>query len=74
MLQVNLQVAAALDPNMLNGLRLGLDGEHQFVNAGLAVSLCSTWLQRTGHVEIPHHINSVYPTHHSFTNGYFVFF
>ncbi|XP_057523741.1 folylpolyglutamate synthase-like isoform X3 [Amaranthus tricolor] len=57
-LNVNLQVAAALDPNMINGLRLGLDGEHQFVNAGLAVSLCSTWLQRTGHVEIPHHINS----------------
>ncbi|CAO2817139.1 unnamed protein product [Amaranthus hypochondriacus] len=57
-LNVNLQVAAALDPNMLNGLRLGLDGEHQFLNAGLAVALCSTWLQRTGHVEIPHHINS----------------
>ncbi|CAO2817140.1 unnamed protein product [Amaranthus hypochondriacus] len=73
-LNVNLQVAAALDPNMLNGLRLGLDGEHQFLNAGLAVALCSTWLQRTGHVEIPHHINSVYPTHHSFTNGYFVIF
>lgn len=57
-LNVNLQVASPLDPNMLNGLQLGLDGEHQFVNAGLAVALCSTWLQRTGHAEVLHHINT----------------
>lgn len=59
LLQVNLQVASPLDPNMLNGAHLGLDGEHQFVNAGLAVALCSTWLQRTGHVDVPYHINTV---------------
>ncbi|XP_057523081.1 folylpolyglutamate synthase-like [Amaranthus tricolor] len=57
-LNVNLQVVSALDPNMLDGGQLGLDGEHQFLNAGLAVALCSTWLQRTGHVEIPYHINT----------------
>uniref|UniRef100_A0A803N514 Folylpolyglutamate synthase n=1 Tax=Chenopodium quinoa TaxID=63459 RepID=A0A803N514_CHEQI len=57
-LNVNLQVASPLDPNLLNGLQLGLHGEHQFVNAGLAVSLCSTWLQRTGHVEVPYLLNT----------------
>ncbi|KAL2932366.1 Folylpolyglutamate synthase [Bienertia sinuspersici] len=57
-LNVNLQVASPLDPNVLNGLQLGLDGEHQFVNAGLAVALCSTWLQKTGYVEIPYHVNN----------------
>lgn len=57
-LNVNLQVASPLDPNLLNGLQLGLDGEHQYVNAGLAVALCSTWLQRTGHVEVPYHVNT----------------
>lgn len=50
-LNVNLQVAPPLDRNSLQGMQLSLDGEHQFVNAGLAVALCSTWLQRTGHVE-----------------------
>ncbi|CAK9135670.1 unnamed protein product [Ilex paraguariensis] len=51
-LHVHLQVAAPLDANLLNGLHLGLDGEHQYLNAGLAVALCSTWLQRTGHLEV----------------------
>lgn len=51
-LDVNLQVADPLDPTLLSGLHLGLEGEHQYVNAGLAVALCSTWLQRTGHVGI----------------------
>ncbi|XP_074279795.1 folylpolyglutamate synthase-like isoform X2 [Silene latifolia] len=54
-LNVNLQLASPLDPHLLNGSRLGLDGEHQLVNAGLAVALCSSWLQRTGHVDIPCH-------------------
>jgi len=49
---VNLQVALPLDANLLNGLKLGLVGEHQFLNAGLAVALCCTWLQRTGHQDI----------------------
>ncbi|XP_056176547.1 folylpolyglutamate synthase-like [Syzygium oleosum] len=51
-LDLNLQVAPPLDANLLNGLKLGLVGEHQFLNAGLAVALCSTWLQRTGHQDI----------------------
>lgn len=48
-LDVHLQVTASLSVNSLNGQHLGLDGEHQYLNAGLAVALCSTWLQRTGH-------------------------
>ncbi|CAK9169157.1 unnamed protein product, partial [Ilex paraguariensis] len=51
-LDVHLQVAAPLDINLLNGLHLGLDSEHQYINAGLAVALSSTWLQRTGHLEV----------------------
>ncbi|KAL5567603.1 hypothetical protein UlMin_024178 [Ulmus minor] len=60
-LDVNLKVAPPLDANLLNGLKLGLEGEHQYVNAGLAVALCSTWLQRTGHVGFMHteHMNSL---------------
>ncbi|GMH15374.1 hypothetical protein Nepgr_017215 [Nepenthes gracilis] len=54
LLNVNLQVAPPLDFNLLNGLQLGLDGEHQYVNAGLAVALCSTWLHRNGHLEYPY--------------------
>ena len=38
-----------LDVKLLNGLRLGLEGEHQYLNAGLAVVLSSTWLKRTGY-------------------------
>ncbi|XWS56625.1 hypothetical protein CRYUN_Cryun09bG0102400 [Craigia yunnanensis] len=48
-LNVHLQVAHPLDARLLNGLKLALEGEHQYLNAGLAVALCSTWLQRTGH-------------------------
>jgi folylpolyglutamate synthase len=51
-LDVHLQVAPPLDANLLNGLKLGLEGEHQYLNAGLAVALCSTWLQRSGHLEV----------------------
>ncbi|KAK4436589.1 Folylpolyglutamate synthase [Sesamum alatum] len=51
-LDVNLEIAAPLDPSLMSGLHLGLEGEHQYMNAGLALALCSTWLQRTGHVGI----------------------
>ncbi|KAH7853533.1 hypothetical protein Vadar_003682 [Vaccinium darrowii] len=51
-LNVQLKVAPPLDVKLLNGLCLGLDGEHQYLNAGLAIALCSTWLQRTGHIEV----------------------
>ncbi|KAI6671182.1 hypothetical protein NL676_006067 [Syzygium grande] len=51
-LDVNLQVTPPLDANLLNSLKLRLLGEHQFLNTGLAVALCSTWLQRTGHQDI----------------------
>ncbi|RXI08894.1 hypothetical protein DVH24_023038 [Malus domestica] len=58
-LDVPLQLVRPLDPNMLNGLKLGLEGEHQYVNAGLAIALSSTWLQRTGHLEYPEHSTSL---------------
>ncbi|RZC46033.1 hypothetical protein C5167_038979 [Papaver somniferum] len=48
---VALQVAHPLDSSLLNGLQLGLQGEHQYINAGLAVALCRTWLQKMGHYE-----------------------
>ncbi|XP_075669337.1 folylpolyglutamate synthase-like isoform X1 [Castanea sativa] len=51
-LGVHLEVVPPLDANLLNGLKLGLEGEHQYQNAGLAVALCYTWLHRTGHLEI----------------------
>ncbi|XP_042753511.1 folylpolyglutamate synthase isoform X2 [Lactuca sativa] len=51
-LDVNLEVANMLDSKLLNGLHLGLAGEHQYINAGLAIMLSSTWLQRTGHLEL----------------------
>ncbi|XP_026435242.1 folylpolyglutamate synthase-like [Papaver somniferum] len=50
-LEVALQVAHPLDSSLLNGLQLGLQGEHQYINAGLAVALCRTWLQKMGHYE-----------------------
>ena len=37
--------------HLSDGLELSLAGDHQFVNAGLAVSLCKCWLQRTGNWE-----------------------
>lgn len=47
-----LQTANQLDGSLLNGLNLGLAGEHQYVNAGLAIMLSYMWLQRTGHFEV----------------------
>ncbi|XP_073221428.1 folylpolyglutamate synthase-like [Cicer arietinum] len=49
-LNVPLQVARPLDAKLLNGLTLGLEGKHRYLNVGLAVALCSIWLKRTGHV------------------------
>lgn len=40
-----------LDAKLLNGSRLALGGEHQYINAGLAIALCSTWLKMNGHLE-----------------------
>ncbi|XP_048321640.2 folylpolyglutamate synthase isoform X2 [Ziziphus jujuba] len=50
-LMVPLEVAQPVDHKKLKGLELSLAGDHQFVNAGLAVSLCKCWLQRTGNWE-----------------------
>ncbi|KAL5546442.1 hypothetical protein UlMin_006129 [Ulmus minor] len=50
-LLVPLEVSTALDHKKLDGLELSLAGDHQFINAGLAVSLCKCWLQRTGNWE-----------------------
>ncbi|KAJ4845286.1 hypothetical protein Tsubulata_015096 [Turnera subulata] len=47
-LMVPLKVVAPLGCKQLDGVNLGLAGDHQFHNAGLAVSLCRCWLQRTG--------------------------
>ncbi|KFK35117.1 hypothetical protein AALP_AA5G238200 [Arabis alpina] len=43
-LEVNLQVVEPLDTSH----KLGLQGEHQYLNAGLAVALCTTFLQEIG--------------------------
>ncbi|XP_048236266.1 folylpolyglutamate synthase isoform X2 [Ricinus communis] len=50
-LMVPLQVVTPLDYKKWEGLKLSLSGDHQFTNAGLAVSLCKCWLQRTGNWE-----------------------
>ncbi|KAJ6756436.1 FOLYLPOLYGLUTAMATE SYNTHASE-RELATED [Salix purpurea] len=50
-LMVPLKVVEPLDSNVLNGLKLSLSGDHQLSNAGLAVSLCKSWFQRTGNWE-----------------------
>ncbi|CAM8886144.1 unnamed protein product [Rhodiola kirilowii] len=47
-LQIPLEVASPLDPTILKGVKLGLSGDHQFINAGLAVSLTKRWLLNTG--------------------------
>ncbi|GMH20180.1 hypothetical protein Nepgr_022021 [Nepenthes gracilis] len=46
-LMVPLEVVPPLSCQKLNGLKLSLAGDHQFVNAGLAVALCKSWLQCT---------------------------
>ncbi|XP_041994934.1 folylpolyglutamate synthase-like [Salvia splendens] len=64
-LGVNLQEAEHLRPS---DLHLGLEGEHQYINAGLAVALCSTWLQRTGHVGM-NNLNQNTPVPEKFIRG-----
>lgn len=46
--EVPLEVIAPLDPEILGDHKLSLCGDHQFINAGLAVSLCKSWLKSTG--------------------------
>ncbi|KAK6124747.1 hypothetical protein DH2020_041513 [Rehmannia glutinosa] len=50
-LLVPLEVVAPLDRRDLKGKELSLSGDHQLTNAGLAVALCKSWLQRTGNWE-----------------------
>ncbi|GKV41649.1 hypothetical protein SLEP1_g49151 [Rubroshorea leprosula] len=50
-LKVPLTVAAPLHYEELEGLKLSLSGDHQLINAGLAISLCKSWLKRTGNFE-----------------------
>ncbi|KAK6945220.1 hypothetical protein RJ641_026322 [Dillenia turbinata] len=47
-LMVPLEITPPLGNKKLDGLKLSLAGDHQFINAGLAVSLCKCWLQSTG--------------------------
>lgn len=48
LLQIPLGVVAPLDRKKMKGKELSLSGDHQLTNAGLAVALCKSWLQRTG--------------------------
>lgn len=47
-MQIPLEVVKPLGCQNSNGLQLSLAGDHQLVNASLAVSLCKSWLRRTG--------------------------
>ncbi|KAL4556897.1 hypothetical protein LXL04_035063 [Taraxacum kok-saghyz] len=60
-LDVCLEVANPLDIKLLKGLALGLVGDHQYLNAGLAIKLCATWLERTGHLEPESNSGSIDP-------------
>ncbi|KAI3507456.1 hypothetical protein L1887_22442 [Cichorium endivia] len=50
-LEVPLQEVAPLTYKSLNGMKLSLSGDHQLSNAGLAVSLCKSWLNSKGNWE-----------------------
>ncbi|KAK9169855.1 hypothetical protein Syun_001995 [Stephania yunnanensis] len=50
-LTVPLDVVSPLDPKELKGVELGLAGDHQFINAALAIALCKCWLQETGNMK-----------------------
>lgn len=50
-LNISLQIVPPLNIDLLKGQQLGLHGEHQNINAGLAIALSSTWLKKTGHAE-----------------------
>ncbi|XP_018492305.2 folylpolyglutamate synthase isoform X4 [Raphanus sativus] len=56
-LDVKLQVVEPLDSSQ----RLGLQGEHQYLNASLAVALCSTFLQKIGIIEDKNDTNDGLP-------------
>eukprot|EP00897_Mesotaenium_endlicherianum_P007724 jgi/Mesen1/6980/ME000362S06109 len=52
-LQIELGVAAPIDTALQQQrVRLGLAGDHQRVNAALAVELCRRWLHRTDHAQL----------------------
>ncbi|KAJ4765080.1 Folylpolyglutamate synthase [Rhynchospora pubera] len=51
-LGVFLKVVQPLDETSLKGQPLGLQGDHQLINAALAVALVRTWLQKTGHGDL----------------------
>ncbi|KAL7582490.1 hypothetical protein Lser_V15G42647 [Lactuca serriola] len=46
-----LQIVAPLTYERLKGVKLSLSGDHQLANAGLAVSLCKSWLNTRGNWE-----------------------
>lgn len=58
-LTVPLTVAEPLSCEELKGLKLSLSGDHQLTNAGLAVSLCKSWLKRTGNFKKIFHDDSL---------------
>jgi len=63
-LGISLQVADPLEPHHLKDQHLGLHGEHQYINAGLAVALASTWLEKQGHKDrIPLNRTDPLPDH-----------
>ncbi|RCV46936.1 hypothetical protein SETIT_9G571100v2 [Setaria italica] len=63
-LGISLQVADPLEPYHLKGHHLGLHGEHQYINAGLAVALASMWLEKQGHKDrIPLNRTDPLPDH-----------
>ena len=46
-----MEVAPSLEDYGLHNLPLGLGGEHQRVNAALAVALCKQWMMARAHSE-----------------------
>ncbi|GAB2267169.1 hypothetical protein Dimus_002153 [Dionaea muscipula] len=46
-LMVPLEIVPPISCGKLDGLKLSLAGDHQRVNAALAIALCRSWLQRT---------------------------
>ncbi|GES91256.1 FolC bifunctional protein [Rhizophagus clarus] len=42
----------SLDEEILDGIKLGLAGKHQFTNASLAIELCRIWLEKQKSVKL----------------------
>ncbi|RIA83423.1 Mur ligase [Glomus cerebriforme] len=42
----------SFDEKALNGIKLGLSGKHQFINASLAIELCRIWLEKQKGVKL----------------------